>query len=65
MLTLNESDDQKRRHYELFEDPVIAGAILDRLTHRAHQLQLRGESVRKKLGRAAIKDPLEPQPSTA
>ena len=49
----------------VFPDPVIAGAILDRLTHRAHQLQFRGESVRKKLGRAAIKDPLEPQPSTA
>jgi DNA replication protein DnaC len=33
----------------IFPDPVIAGAILDRLTHQAHQLQLKGESMRKKL----------------
>jgi hypothetical protein len=26
-----------------------AGAILDRLTHQAHQLQLKGESMRKKI----------------
>lgn len=33
----------------VFPDPVIAGAILDRLMHQAHQIQLKGESVRKKL----------------
>lgn len=33
----------------IFPDPVIAGAILDRLTHQAHQIQLKGESLRKKL----------------
>jgi DNA replication protein DnaC len=33
----------------IFPDPVIAGAILDRLTHQAHQIQLKGESMRKKL----------------
>lgn len=33
----------------VFPDAVIAGAILDRLTHQAHQIQLKGESVRKKL----------------
>ena len=33
----------------IFPDPVIGGAILDRLTHQAHQIQLKGESVRKKL----------------
>lgn len=33
----------------IFPDPVIAGAILDRLTHHAHQIQLKGESMRKKL----------------
>lgn len=33
----------------VFPDPVIAGAILDRLTHQAHQIQLKGESLRKKL----------------
>lgn len=34
----------------IFPDPVIGGAILDRLTHQSHQIQLKGESVRKKLG---------------
>ncbi len=33
----------------VFPDPVIAGAILDRLTHQAHQIQLKGESIRKKI----------------
>ena len=33
----------------VFPDPVIAGAILDRLAHQAHQLQLKGESYRKRL----------------
>jgi DNA replication protein DnaC len=33
----------------IFPDPVIAGAILDRLSHQAHQIQLKGESMRKKL----------------
>jgi len=33
----------------VFPDPVIAGAILDRLTHQAHHIQLKGESVRKRL----------------
>lgn len=32
----------------IFPDPVIGGAILDRLTHQAHQIQLKGESMRKK-----------------
>lgn len=33
----------------VFPDPVIAGAILDRLAHQAYQIQLKGESIRKKL----------------
>lgn len=31
----------------VFPDPVIAGAILDRLAHRAHQIVIKGESYRK------------------
>lgn len=34
---------------EVFPDPVIGGAILDRLAHTAHQFTLKGESIRKKL----------------
>ena len=43
----------------VFPDPVIAGAILDRLTHHAHQIELKGESIRKKLGRASLKNALD------
>lgn len=35
----------------VFPDPVIAGAILDRVAHQAHQIQLKGESIRKKLAK--------------
>ena len=48
----------------VFPDPVIAGAILDRITHHAHQIQLKGESIRKKLGRASLKKPLDDNPET-
>lgn len=34
---------------DVFPDRVIGGAILDRLAHNAHQITLKGESVRKKL----------------
>ncbi|KXJ01350.1 AAA family ATPase [Serratia marcescens] len=33
--------------YDLFGDPTIADAILDRVVHRAHQIALKGESMRK------------------
>jgi DNA replication protein DnaC len=49
----------------VFPDPVIAGAILDRVTHHAHQIQLKGESIRKKLGRSALKHPLDSIPESA
>jgi len=34
---------------DVFPDQVIGGAILDRLAHNAHQITLKGESIRKKL----------------
>ncbi|WP_270698502.1 ATP-binding protein [Aeromonas sp. QDB05] len=33
--------------YDLFNDPTIADAILDRIVHRAHVIELKGESIRK------------------
>lgn len=33
--------------YELIKDPTVADALLDRIIHRAHQLELTGESMRK------------------
>ncbi|MBA3153544.1 ATP-binding protein, partial [Salmonella enterica] len=33
--------------YGLMENPTTADAILDRLIHNAHRLELKGESMRK------------------
>lgn len=33
--------------HEYFDEPTIADAILDRIVHRAHRLELHGESMRK------------------
>ena len=37
--------------YTQFNDPTIADAILDRIVHRAHLLELSGESMRKRKGK--------------
>ena len=34
---------------QLFPDPIIANAILDRLAHTSHQIVIKGQSYRKKL----------------
>jgi DNA replication protein DnaC len=36
----------------LFDDPLLANSLLDRLAHNAHQIFIEGESYRKKMGRA-------------
>lgn len=36
------------RWHDLIGDPTLADAILDRVIHNAHRIQLRGESLRKK-----------------
>jgi DNA replication protein DnaC len=36
------------RWHDLIGEPTLADAILDRVIHNAHRLQLRGESLRKK-----------------
>ena len=38
---------QAVRHPHMFGDPTIADAVLDRLVHSAHRLELKGESLRK------------------
>jgi DNA replication protein DnaC len=42
----------------VFPDSIIAGAILDRLTHQAYQIQLKGESIRKKLAQKNLTEHL-------
>lgn len=39
--------------HELIGDPTVGDAILDRLVHNAHKLELDGESLRKKKSKAA------------
>lgn len=34
--------------YDLFNNPTIADAILDRIVHRAYRIELKGESMRKR-----------------
>ena len=35
--------------YEIIGEATIADAILDRLVHTSHRIELKGESLRKKL----------------
>ena len=36
------------RWHELIGDPTIGDAILDRVVHRAHRIELKGPSLRKR-----------------
>lgn len=36
--------------YDYINEPTLADAILDRIVHRAHKVEMRGESMRKKRG---------------
>lgn len=50
---------------DVFPDSVIGGAILDRLAHNAHQITLKGESIRKKLRlKQSQFSPLDPEQKT-
>lgn len=41
--------------HSMFPDPTVADAILDRIVHQAHRINLKGESMRKTLARARMK----------
>ena len=41
-----------KRWYEIVGNPTLADAILDRVIHNAHRIELDGESIRKKRGSA-------------
>ena len=44
--------------YEVIGEQTIADAVLDRIVHGAHRLELKGESMRKRRGakEAALED---------
>ncbi len=41
------------RWHDLIGEPTVADAILDRIVHNAHRVQLRGDSLRRKRGAKA------------
>ena len=45
--TLFSSQLPLAKWHDFIADPTLADAILDRLVHSAHKLQLKGESMRK------------------
>jgi IstB-like ATP binding protein len=49
------------RWYDLIGEPTLADAILDRIVHNAHRLQLKGDSLRKQ--KALKSPPLDPTQS--
>jgi DNA replication protein DnaC len=42
--------------HAFFPDPTIADAVLDRVVHQAHRMQLKGESMRKLRGRKQLEE---------
>jgi hypothetical protein len=56
-----EPSEPRARAARQAEDPTFADAILDRLVHNAHRLELAGESMRKL---KAARKRLDPEPQT-
>ena len=44
------------RWHEIIGDPTYADAILDRLVHNAHRIELEGESMRRTRAKQSRKD---------
>jgi len=47
------SGDRKGRHHNVFEDNVLAAALLDRLLHHSTTINIRGQSYRLREKRKA------------
>jgi len=45
--------------HEQIGDPSVADSILDRVVHNVYQIELKGESMRKKLGRKPAEEELK------
>ena len=43
-----------KRWHELIADPTIGDAIMDRVVHRAHRIELTGPSLRKRQTKATV-----------
>lgn len=53
-LLLITSQYPSENWHDFFPDPTITDAVLDRVVHQAHRVQMKGESMRKVRGRAAL-----------
>ncbi|UPJ59835.1 hypothetical protein IVB24_08835 [Bradyrhizobium sp. 192] len=49
-------DCKSRDTEQLFGEPTIAGAILDRIIHNAHRIAVQGDSMRRKKGTRPLTD---------
>ena len=52
--TLVTSQVPSEQWHEVIGDPTLADAILDRLIHNAHRLNMTGDSMRRTTGRRAL-----------
>ena len=48
MLPIITSQLPVKQWYEIIGEKTVADAILDRIVHNAHRLELKGESLRRK-----------------
>ena len=53
---LTKTTKHAKRHFWLnhFEDQTVGEALLDRLVHRAHVFNLKGQSMRKRRGKQVL-----------
>ncbi|MFT5296945.1 MAG: DNA replication protein DnaC [Colwellia sp.] len=40
--------------HESFQDATIADSVLDRIVHKSHKIELKGESIRKLIGEKTL-----------
>ena len=58
--TIVTSQIDVKHWHEMIANPTVADAILDRLMHNAHRLNLAGESMRKEASKRAALDAKQP-----
>jgi DNA replication protein DnaC len=54
--TILTSQSRSTKWHQVIGDPTYADAILDRLVHNAHRIDLAGNSLRGTRSRSAVKD---------
>jgi hypothetical protein len=65
VLACGTSSDRERRHHESVRSEHLTGALLDRLIHHVHILEMNGESYRLKYSKARRRQQLAQEASLA